>query len=57
MQINSIPEEAHNTAMLTLIAERQELLYYRQKVKELEALNLQLLNELAQVREDTGQEA
>jgi len=43
MQIQPITEEAHNTALLTLIAERQELLFYRarmpvleQRIKELE---------------------
>ena len=36
MQINPINEAAHNTALLTLTAERQELIYYRDKVTELE---------------------
>lgn len=46
MQIQPIPEEAHNTAMLTLAAERQELLFYRSRVPALEQqildLNLKL---------------
>ena len=36
MQINPMSEAAHNTALLTLTAERQELIYYREKVTELE---------------------
>jgi len=38
MQIQPITEEAHNTALLTLTAERQELLFYRSRVIELEKI-------------------
>lgn len=36
MQIQPITEEAYNTAMLTLLAGRQELLYYRSQVQEMQ---------------------
>jgi len=41
MQIQPITEEAYNTAMLTLLAGRQELLYYRQRVVELQNIEKQ----------------
>ena len=36
MQIQPITEEAHNTALLTLMAGRQELLIYRAQVQEMQ---------------------
>jgi len=44
MQIQQITEEAHNTALLTFVAGRQELLYYRSRMPVLE----QQIKELTQ---------
>jgi len=58
MEIKPITEESHNTAILTLAAERQELLYHRQmasafnqKVGELELKIQELEAKLKELEE------
>ena len=46
MNIQPISEQAHNQAMMTLTAERQELMYYREAVPQLEAQNKELTHAL-----------
>ncbi len=41
MQVKPIPEVEHNMAMFTLAAERQELLYYKQRAVELQNIEKQ----------------
>ena len=48
MQVHPIGEQQHNTAMLTLTAERSELLYCRAQVQEM----ARMAAELEQAKKD-----
>ena len=50
MNINHISEESHNQAMLTLNAERQELLYYKKQVEELLAKQQEIIEQAEERR-------
>lgn len=52
MQIQPIDEKSHNTAILTLMAERQELLYYREMVEKLTAKNATYAESVADAEEN-----
>lgn len=49
MQIQQITEEAHNTALLTIVAERQELLFYRSRIPALEQENRELTQKIQEL--------